>query len=120
MSVKGLTKKSNYEKVEKAFSEPRVIDHTLQNKINKYMITLEHNKKLLEGKQSRVALVELKNKWKRQQDKLNYQSEYDRIRGLLESSVLKGTSTKHLEDRQKKLLNLDVGVRPSNTFDNLY
>ena len=120
MSVKGLTKKSNYEKVEKAFSEPRVIDHTLQNKINKYMITLEHNKKLLEGKQSRVALVELKNKWKRQQDKLNYQSEYDRIRGLLESSVLKGTSTKHLEDRQKKLLNLDVGVRPSNMFDNLY
>ena len=120
MSVKGLTKKSNYEKVEKAFSEPRVIDHTLQNKINKYMITLEHNKKLLEGKQSRVALVELKNKWKRQQDKLNYQSEYDRIRGLLESSVLKGTSTKHLEDRQKKLLNLDVGLRPSNMFDNLY
>ena len=120
MSVKGLTKKSNYEKVEKAFSEPRVIDHTLQNKINKYMITLEHNKKLLEGKQSRVALVELRNKWKRQQDKLNYQSEYDRIRGLLESSVLKGTSTKHLEDRQKKLLNLDVGVRPSNMFDNLY
>ena len=101
MSVKGLTKKSNYEKVEKAFSEPRVIDNTLQNQINKYMITLGHNKKLLEGKQSRVALVELKNKWRRQQDKLNYQSEYDRIRGLLESSVLKGTSTKHLEDRQK-------------------
>ena len=101
MSVKGLTQRNNYETSRKAFSEPRVIDHTLQNQINKYMITLEHNKKLLEGKQSRVALVELKNKWKRQQDKLNYQSEYDRIRGLLESSVLKGTSSKHLEDRQK-------------------
>ena len=120
MSVKGLTQRNNYDTSRKVLSETRVIDNTLQNQMNKYMITLEHNKKLLEGKQSRVALVSLKNKWRRQQDKLNYQSEYDRIRGLLESSVLKGTSSKHLEDRQKKMLNLDVGVRPSNTFDNLY
>ena len=120
MSVKGLTQRNNYDKSRKVLSETRVIDNTLQNQMNKYMITLEHNKKLLEAKQSKVALVSLKNKWRRQQDKLNYQSEYDRIRGLLESSVLKGTSSKHLEDRQKKLLNLDVGVRPSNMFDNLY
>ena len=112
MSVKGLTKKSNYEKVEKAFSEPRVIDHTLQNKINKYMITLEHNKRLLEGRQSRVALVALKNKWRRQQDKLNYQSEYDRIKSILQDSVLKGTSKKHLEDRVKTLENMDIVKRP--------
>ena len=120
MSVKGLTQRNNYDTSRKVLSEPRVIDNTLQNQMNKYMITLEHNKKLLEAKQSKVALVSLKNKWRRQQDKLNYQSEYDRIRGLLESSVLKGVSTKHLEDRQTKMLNFDVGLRPSDKFDNLY
>ena len=120
MSVKGLTQRNNYETSRKAFSEPRVIDNTLQNQINKYMITLEHNKKLLEGKQSRVALVSLKNKWRRQQDKLNYQSEYDRIRGLLESSVLKGTSAEQLKNRKNTLEKMDVGLRPSNKFDNLF
>ena len=120
MSVKGLTQRNNYDTSRKVLSETRVIDNTLQNQMNKYMITLEHNKKLLEAKQSKVALVSLKNKWRRQQDKLNYQSEYDRIRGLLESSVLKGTSTKYLEDRQKKLLSMDVGMKPNKMFDNLY
>ena len=120
MSVKGLTQRNNYDTSKKVLSETRVIDNTLQNQMNKYMITLEHNKKLLEAKQSKVALVSLKNKWRRQQDKLNYQSEYDRIRGLLESSILKGTSTVHLKNRQKQLLEFDVGLRPSDKFDNLY
>ena len=52
---------------------------------------------------------------------MNYQTEYDRIMGLLQDSVLKGTSKIHLENRQKHLENMDiVGMRPSKTFDNLY
>ena len=120
MSVKGLTQRNNYATSRKVFSEPRAIDNTLQNHMNKYMIILEHNKKLLEATQSKVALVSLKDKWRRQQDKLNYQSKYYRIRGLLESSVLKGTSTKHLEDMQNTMLDFDVGLRPSDKFDKLY
>ena len=121
MSVKGLTQRNNYDTSRKVLSEPRVIDNTIQNQMNKYMHTLEHNKKMLESRQSTVGLVSLKNKWRRQQDKLNYQSEYDRIRGLLESSVLKGTSTIHLKNRVKTLENMDiVGMRPSDRFDNLY
>ena len=120
MSVKVLTQRNNYDTSRKVFSEPRVIDNTLQNQMNKYINQLEHNKKLLEAKQSKVGLVALRNKWRRQQDKLNYQSEYDRIRGLLESSVLKGTSTVHIDNRIKTLENMDVGMKPNKVFDKLY
>ena len=120
MSVRGLTQRSNYDKSIRVLSEPRVIDDTLQNQMNKYMHTLEHNKKMLESRQSKVGLVSLKNKWRRQQDKMNYQSEYDRIRGLLQDSVLKGTSTTHIKNRQTHLENMDVGMKPIMMFDNLY
>jgi len=58
-------------------------------------------------------------KWLDKQNN-NYQSEYDRSRGLLEESVLKGKSVPHLENRIKSLENMNVGVRPSDKFDNLY
>ena len=121
MSVKGLTQRNNYDTSRKVLSEPRVIDNTIQNQMNKYMHTLEHNKKMLESRQSKVGSVSMKNRWRRQQDKLNYQSEYDRIRGLLESSVLKGTSFQHIKNRQTHSENMDiVGMHPSKTFDNFY
>ena len=118
---KGLTQRGNYNASRELFSDSRVIDNTLQNQMNKSIIQLEHNRKLLKGKQARVSLIALKNSWKMKQDKLNYQSEYDRIRGLLENSMQKGKSIPHLEKRPKYLENMDiVGMRPSKKFDNLY
>ena len=52
--------------------------------------------------------------------KYNYQSEYDRIRGILQDSVLKGTSKAHIQNRMKTLENMDVGIRPSDRFDNMF
>ena len=40
--------------------------------------------------------------------------------GLLQESVLKGTSVPYLENRVKTLQNMNVGVSPSDKFDNLY
>ena len=120
MSVKGLTQRNNYDTSRKVLSEPRVIDNTIQNQMNKYIHQLEHNKKLLEAKQAKVGLISLRNKWRQQQDKYNYQSEYDRIRGLLESSALKGTSSHHIKNRINTLQKMDVGMRPTIKFDNLY
>ena len=81
--------------------------------------SMKHQRNILKARETKVSLIALRN-WKRQQDKLNYQNEYDRIRGLLEESVLKGKSVPHLENRVKTLQNMNVGVRPSNKFDNLY
>ena len=85
-----------------------------------FLNNMKMKHEILKARETKASLIALRKQWLDKQRKNNYQSEYDRIRGLLESSVLKGTSSKHLEDRQKKRLNLDVGVRPSNTFDNLY
>ena len=62
---------------------------------------MKHQRNILKARETKVSLISLRNNWKRQQDKLNYQSEYDRIRGLLQESVLKGTSVPHLEKRKK-------------------
>ena len=81
---------------------------------------MKHQRDILKARETNASLIALRNKWRRQQDKMNYQSEYDRIRGLLESSVLKGTSTIHIRNRQKHLENMDVGMKPTMMFDNLY
>ena len=93
------------------------IDKATSNFLN----NMKHQRDILKARETNASLIALRNKWRRQQDKMNYQSEYDRIRGLLESSVLKGTSNSHIKNRQKHLENMDiVGMRPSKTFDNLY
>ena len=84
------------------------------------LASMKHQRNILKARETKVSLIALRNNWKRQQDKLNYQSEYDRIRGLLEESVLKGTSVPHLENRVKTLQNMNVGICPTKAFDNLY
>ena len=57
------------------------------------------------------------------QNRNNYQSEYDRIKSLLQDSMLKGTSKKHIEDRVKTLENMDIGIvkRPtSGSYPGIY
>ena len=57
------------------------------------------------------------------QKRNNYQSEYDRIKSLLQDSMLKGTSKKHIEDRVKTLENMDIGIvkRPDKgSFPGIY
>ena len=85
------------------------------------LASMKHQRNILKARETKVSLIALRNNWKMKQDKLNYQSEYDRIRGLLENSMQKGKSIPHLEKRQKYLENMDiVGMRPSKKFDNLY
>ena len=85
-----------------------------------FLHNMKRQRDILKTRETKASLISLRKQWLDKQKRDNYQSEYDRIRGLLESSVLKGTSTKHLEDRQKKLLSMDVGMKPNKMFDNLY
>ena len=63
------------------------------------LASMKHQRNILKARETKVSLIALRNNWKMKQDKLNYQSEYDRIRDLLESSVLKGTSQQHIKNR---------------------
>ena len=42
----GLKQKGNYESNKILMNEPRVIDNTLQNQMNKYINQLQHNKNI--------------------------------------------------------------------------
>ena len=81
---------------------------------------MRYNREILKARETRVSLNSLRQKWLDQQKKYNHQSEYDRIRGLLQDSVLKGTSKTHIQNRMKTLENMDVGMRPSDRFDNMF
>ena len=93
------------------------IDSATTNFVN----NMKMKRDILKARETKVSLIALRKQWLDKQKRDNYQSEYDRIRGLLQSSVLKGTSSQHIDNRIKTLENMDiVGMRPNKTFDNLY
>ena len=62
-------------------------------------------KQLLEAKQTQVDLISLRRKAIQDSNRLNYQNEYDRIRGLLSNrnEGLRGNTRERLEQRQAEL-----------------
>ena len=74
--------------------------------IDKVVNRLQHYKYLkhiLELHETRTASISLRKKWYEKQIHNNYMNEYNRIRGELSRSVLKGSSKAHLEKRKNTL-----------------
>ena len=65
-------------------------------------------KQLLEAKQTQVDLISLRRKAIQDSNRLNYQNEYDRIRGLLSkrNEGLHGNTRERLEQRQDQRMAL--------------
>ena len=82
------------------------IDKATSNFLN----NMKRQRDILKARQTKAALVSLRKQWIDNQNRNNYQSEYDRIKSLLQDSMLKGTSKKHIEDRVKTLENMDIGI----------
>jgi len=57
-------------------------------------------KKILEAHETREASIALRKRFYERQRHNNYMNEYNRIRGELSRSVLKGASKAHLEKRK--------------------
>ena len=64
------------------------------------LIHYKHLQKLLETHETRSAMIALRKKWYAKQAHNNYMNEYNRIRGELSKSVLKGDSKARLEKRK--------------------
>ena len=90
------------------------IDRATSNLLN----NMKRQHDILKARQTKSSLIALRKQWLDKQKRDNYQSEYDRIKSLLQDSVLKGTSKKHIEDRVKTLENMDIGIvkRPTSGF----
>ena len=60
-------------------------------------------KKILEAHETREASIALRKRFYERQRHNNCMNEYNRIRGELSRSVLKGASKAHLEKRKKSI-----------------
>ena len=88
-----------------------------------FLNNMKRQRDILKARQTKAALISLRKQWLDNQNRNNYQSEYDRIKSLLQDSMLKGTSKKHIEDRVKTLENMDIGIvkRPDKgSFSGIY
>ena len=64
---------------------------------------LERFNKEMEVRAARTERLDLRNKWLQAKKIKNYQSEYDRIRGHMENSVLPFQTTAKVRDRKAAL-----------------
>ena len=59
--------------------------------------------KVLDARKTKAASIHVRKQILESQRKLNYQLEYDRIRGVLSQSILKGVTVESLDRRQQEL-----------------
>ena len=75
------------------------IDKHIKNKLNYF----RNVQRQLDAQATKAASIQLRKDWMQKQKKINYQNEYDRIRGEIAHSTVKGLSTTTLKNRQKVL-----------------
>ena len=85
-----------------------------QNNIDKHITNRLHYYKILKDKldaqATKASNNSLRRQWLLNQKKINYQSEYDRIRGQIEHNNVKGLSVESLKKRKDKLAELGAKV----------
>ena len=85
-----------------------------QNDIDKHITNRLHYYKTLKDKldaqATKASSIALRKQWLDKQKKINYQSEYDRIRGEIEHNNVKGLSVESLKKRRDKLAELGAKV----------
>ena len=82
--------------------------------MNMQLNQLERYNKEMEVRAARVENLDIRNKWLHAKKVKNYQSEYDRIRGHMENSVLPYQTTAKVKDRKAALERL--GARAFDTI----
>ena len=73
----------------------------IANRLNYY----KQQRNIIKAHQTKASLISLRKDWLDKQQKNNYQNEYDRIRGILNNSVLPGVTKEHIKERMKTLEN---------------
>ena len=81
-----------------------------QNNIDKHITNRLHYfknlQKQLDAQATKASSIALRKQWLDKQKKINYQSEYDRIRGQIEHNNVKGLSVESLKKRRDDLATL--------------
>ena len=88
------------------------IDKHIKNKLNYF----RNVQRQLDAQATKAASIALRKDWMEKQKKINYQNEYDRIRGEIAHSTVRGLSTTTLKNRQTVLEGL--GAQAINSISN--
>ena len=67
------------------------------------MFFFKNLQRVLDANKTKAASIHMRKQILESQKKLNYQLEYDRIRGVLSQSVLRGSTIESLDRRKKEL-----------------
>ena len=85
-----------------------------QNNIDKHITNRLHYfknlQKQLDAQATKASSIALRKQWLNKQKKVNYQSEYDRIRNEIEHNNVKGLSIESLKKRKDDLAKLGAKV----------
>ena len=84
----------------------KIYDDKLQENINRHLNYFENVQKKLDAHQTKAASITLRKQWLERQKINDYQNEYDRIRGMVAQSVVKGKSVEGLKKRGEALKSL--------------
>ena len=88
------------------------LEKAVKNRLNHYKIL----KTKLEAVQTKSALISLRNQFIQDQKRMNYQTEYDRVRGELSRSNLQGVTVEKLKNRQNVLEKLGAEAMSSSSL----
>ena len=85
-----------------------------QNDMSKHISNRLHYfknlQKQFDAHGTKSSSIALRKQWLDNQKKINYQSEYDRIRSEIAHNVVKGVSTESLKKRQSELQKLGANA----------
>ena len=75
----------------------------MQTAITKQLAYYKRVQKEIDARKTKASLIMLRKQWIEKQNITNYQNEYDRIRGILNTSVTGALTNDILNDRKVKL-----------------
>ena len=91
------------------------VDKHIASKI-KYF---ENLKKQLDFQSTKASSIALRTKWLQKQKQMNYNNEYDRIRGIMEQNNVKEATVENLKRRRKEIENMDIMDIKKNSFNRM-
>ena len=91
------------------------VDKHIASKI-KYF---ENLKKQLDFHSTKTSSIALRTEWLKKQKQMNYNNEYDRIRGIMEQNNVKEATVENLKRRRKEIENMDIMDIKMNPFDRM-
>ena len=91
------------------------VDKHIASKI-KYF---ENLKKQLDFHSTKASSIALRTEWLKKQKQMNYNNEYDRIRGIMEQNNVKEATVENLRRRRKEINDMvfagvDISTKPFN------